>query len=88
MDNMNDSDKILFHQWVDSEDATAAFSAWKAKSLKLKSLAPARSNPNKAKRVKPPPSPEMVSWNAFSGPEWDEHVASCRRSGRDPYDVY
>jgi hypothetical protein len=52
MNEMSDSDKILFHQWIISEDANAAFTAWKTKQLK--SLDPLvvphpRSNSNKSK---------------------------------------
>lgn len=48
---MSDSDRILFHQWVNSDDAIAAFAAWKTKQLRdLKPVA-AEAAPPKSERV-------------------------------------
>jgi hypothetical protein len=102
MNEMSDSDKILFHQWIISEDANAAFTVWKTKQLE--SLDPLvvphpRSNSNKSKDpIKKKAKTEEKKANSeekivltnyesgFSGPFWEEHVRSCRRTGRDPYD--
>jgi hypothetical protein len=98
---MNDSDKILFHQWIISEDANEAFIVWKTKQLEsLAPLAvphpkaPKKSHPNAQARNKGAPpkkktkSEEIVlhGGTGFSGPIWDEHVRSCQKTGRDPYD--
>jgi hypothetical protein len=84
MNEMSDADKILFHQWINSEDANVAFIAWKTKQLK--SLTPLDAPKPSKKRAKPKDNPVANDGSEFSGPLWDEHVKSCRLTGRDPYD--
>ena len=96
---MNDSDFILYNEWIRSPECMKAFEAWKQQKLAtfqkytmpypFKQTATATESVSPSERAIPVQTPHKCTSSdnsGFSGPDWDRHVEKCRLSGRDPYD--